>query len=217
MSAADPLVLDVFADVACPWCFIGRRRLRRALAEAGPVTVRHRSYQLHPELPPAGAPMAAFAAARWGSPERARRALAAVEREGAAEGIAFAFEAAAKAPNTLLAHRAIALAREQGFEEAALDALFRAHLAEGRDITDAGVVVARLAAAGVRDPAALEAGLATGGGLPAVAADLALAQAWEVAAVPLFVADGRVSLTGAQPPALLAALIAHARTRRTGT
>jgi predicted DsbA family dithiol-disulfide isomerase len=213
---AAPVTLDVFADIACPWCLIGRRRLQRALeAEApGSVLVRHRAFQLQPDLPPQGEPMRAFFAAKFGSWERAEAMFARVREEGAGEGIAFAFEAMPKAPNTVLAHRAVALAGEQGAQDAALEALYLATFTEGLDITDPAVVTARLARAGVPDPAALRAGLDAGAGLDAVAADLRLASQLGVTAVPLFVADERWAVPGAQAPEVLRGLVDHARLQR---
>lgn len=210
--ASNPVELEVFADIACPWCLVGHRRLARALEAfpPGAVRVRHRAFQLRPDLPAAGVPARELYARRFGSWERARATFAAVEAEARTDGIELDLAAIATAPNTRLAHRAVALAAEQGAEPEALDALLRACLCEGRDVTQAAVVVERLRAAGIPDPDAIAASLERGGGERSVDEDARLAAELDVTAVPLFVADRGFGLPGAQPAALLVKLLRHA-------
>jgi len=213
-----PVELEVFADVACPWCLVGHARLRRALGSFGPgaVRVRHRAFELRPDLPPEGEPAAELYARKFGSEQRAAATFARVEREARRDGLELRLGAIERAPNTRLAQRAVALAGEQGAELPALDALMRAYLCEGLDVGRAEVIVARLAAAGVSDPGAIAAGLAGDGGEASVEADTALAARLDVTAVPLFVADRGFGLPGAQPPELLERLLRHAERRRLG-
>ena len=120
-----PSALDVFADIACPWGCIGHRRLRAVLVE-GPGAAfawRHRAFELQPQLPPRGRPMDAFLAERFGSREDAAARLAGVAEQAARSGVPYDASAMRVAPNTRLAHRAVTLARGQGFEAQALDAL----------------------------------------------------------------------------------------------
>lgn len=207
-----PIALDVFADIACPWCLIGHRRLRAALGRgpAGAFAVRHRAFELQPGMPPRGRPMREELAERFGSEEDVAARLAGVRTEAEADGIPYGPAAMLVAPNTRLAHRAVTLAREQGFEEAALDALYLAHFAEGLDVTDFAVIVERLADAGLPDPPALAARLAAGEGEEEVAEDEMIAAQIRARAVPLVVADRRIVLQGARDPGVYERFLAHA-------
>src|SRR4051794_13303608 len=213
---ADPLAVDVFADIACPWCFIGKRRLERALAGlAVPAEVRWHAFMLQPDLPPEGAPAREFFTQKFGGDPDA--VFARVVEEGRSEGIAFDFGAMPKAPNTMLAHRAVALAAEQSraAQDAAEEALFSAYFEHGADVTDATAVLDALRAAGVpADLDVLAAGLATGGGAETVGADLRVAAEIGVTAVPTFIADHRYGVPGALPPDQLRRLLNHALLER---
>jgi len=211
----EPIPLDVFADIACPWCFIGHRRLAAALAgvAAGTFALRHRSFELQPNLPPQGVPMREYAEARFGSAERLAALREHVTASAERSGLTLAFEAMAKAPNTRLAHRAVALAREQDFEAPALDALYLAHFSEGLDVTDPEVVVARLERAGLPDPGALRAGLADGAGELQVEEDETIGAQIRVSGVPVVVAGRRIGFQGAQDPEVYARFLADAPDR----
>jgi predicted DsbA family dithiol-disulfide isomerase len=207
-----PIPLDVFADIACPWCFIGHRRLAAALAGVpeGTYALRHRSFELQPQLPPEGMPMAEFVRARFGPDERVEERFAFVELEGRRSGIAFDFSSMPKAAQTRVAHRAIALAREQDFEQQALDALYRAYFCDGLDVTSADTVVTRLAEAGLPEPGVLAAELLAGDGEEAVAEDEAIAIQIRVTAVPVVIAGRRIGFQGAQDPEIYARFVAQA-------
>src|SRR4051812_37561220 len=103
--------LDVWADVSCPWCYLGHRRLARALEAEPPgsVEVRHRSFLLQPDVPPEGLDFREYMARRFSSPEAMGQALQRVVDEGAGEGMRFDFAAIGRAPNTVLAHGAVQL------------------------------------------------------------------------------------------------------------
>ncbi len=204
--------LDVFADIACPWCFIGHHRLRATLADGSGTAfaLRHRAFELQPAMPPRGRPMREYLAERFGSAEAAADRLAGLAAEAQRSGIPYDPEAMRVAPNTRLAHRAVTLARDQGFESQALDALYLAHFAEGLDVTDFAVVVERLADAGLPDPPALAARLAAGAGEEEVAEDETIAAQIGARAVPLLVAGRRIVLQGAQEPAVYGRFLAHA-------
>lgn len=207
-----PIVLDVFADIACPWCYIGRRHTERALAAGTPgrFTLHHRAFELQPGFPPEGLPMAEYAAARFGSREHARALFARVHEEGERVGIAFDFAGMPRAANTRLAHRAVVLARAQGAGDAALDALYRAYFEQAQDITDPAVIIARLTDAGLPDPGAVAAGLAGDGAAEEVDADLALGGSLGITGVPLTVAHRRYAVQGAQPAELMTRFLAQA-------
>ncbi|HEX7240834.1 MAG TPA: DsbA family protein, partial [Longimicrobiaceae bacterium] len=101
--------IEVYADVVCPWCWIGERRLEAALAQRPELRVRRswRPFQLQPQMPPGGLPWAEFAAAKFGGAERARGMFAQVAAAGAADGVRFAWDRVATAPNTVDAHRLV--------------------------------------------------------------------------------------------------------------
>lgn len=186
--------LDVWSDIACPWCFLGKRRLEQALAGRSDVVVQWRAFELQPDLPPDGAPRS-FLEAKLGGPERLRSAQAHIAALGAELGISYRFERQARVSNTRLAHRAIALAPDA--ERADLvDAFYRAHFEEGRDVSPLATVVeiARPFCTGCD----LEAELRGKGGLDDVLADEALARELGIEGVPCFVADMRVAMSGAQ-------------------
>ncbi|HEY8584342.1 MAG TPA: DsbA family oxidoreductase [Capillimicrobium sp.] len=194
-----PITLDVWSDLVCPWCFIGKRRLEAALAEEPPgaVEVRWHAFQLQPDIPPEGVDAEPYFRAKFGSDEQIAEMRRRVSGIAAGDGLDLNFAAQRRAPNTLLAHRAVKLAPDQ---DAAIEALFKAHFTDGEDIGDRDTVL-RLVP-GV-DPAALD----RGDGAEAVANDLEAAAEIGVGGVPFFVAAGRVALSGAHEPALLRKLV----------
>jgi predicted DsbA family dithiol-disulfide isomerase len=146
------LTVDVISDVICPWCYIGKRRLERAVAAlAGrhEVRVRWHPFQLNPGMPREGMDRKAYRTAKFGSWERSLALDAGVAAAGAAEGIAFAFERIERTPNTLDAHRLIRLAGERGVQDAVVEALFRAYFTEGRDLGDRQTLLDVVAGAGL--------------------------------------------------------------------
>ena len=136
--------VDVTSDVICPWCYIGKRRLERAVRELGgrhEVRVRWHPFQLNPTMPAGGMDRRAYRTAKFGSWERSQALDAQVAAAGEAEGIAFAFDRIGRTPNTLDAHRLIALAGEQGVQDAVVEAFFRGYFTEGRDLGDRGTIL----------------------------------------------------------------------------
>ena len=111
--------IDILADVICPWCFIGKRRLERALALRPDLsaTLSWRAFELNPDLPIEGIPREIYLSAKFGSAIKAERLYAAITAAGRAEGIEFAFERIRHTPNTLRAHRLIRLAGDKGCAE----------------------------------------------------------------------------------------------------
>jgi predicted DsbA family dithiol-disulfide isomerase len=195
-----PLVIEIASDVICPWCYIGKRRLDKALAlldgEVKPE-IRWLPFQLNPDMPKAGIPRAEYRKAKFGSVERARGLDARVAAEGQSEGISFAFERMERTPNTVAAHQLIDLAQKQGRGTPVVDALFRAYFEEARDIGDAQVLADIAAGAGVtgwpqqsdgEQVAALEEDVRNLG----------------ISAVPTFIMDRKLGVSGAQAPEALA-------------
>jgi predicted DsbA family dithiol-disulfide isomerase len=193
--------IEIFSDVACPWCFIGKRRLDRALAAAN---VRARlgfcAFQLQPGLPADGVPAQEFFERKFGGAERVRVLFDRITRLGREEGIAFAFEKQTRAPNTELAQRVIHIAstRQQG--EATVEALFRGYFEQGVNLCELPEITRLLERERVElDSAELCDRLAAGEGKDEVQADLHKASAYGVGGVPLFIFDQRYAVEGAQP------------------
>jgi len=204
MSA--PLTIEVVSDVICPWCYIGKRRLGKALvALAGEVSteIRWFPFQLNPGMPPEGMPRAAYRAAKFGSVERSRELDARVAREGKGEGIEFAFERIERTPNTVAAHALVGLAQDQGRADAALDALFRAYFEDAQDIGDAETLAAIARRCGV-------AGWPRPDGASEVVALEQGMRGLGITAVPTFIVGRKFGISGAHPPETLAEAIREA-------
>jgi predicted DsbA family dithiol-disulfide isomerase len=195
--------IQVWSDVICPWCYIGKNRLEQALQEypSGQVTVTFRAYQLDPSPVPRPVPLKAALAAKFGGPERAEQMLGHVTAVAAADGLTLNFDRAIAA-NTFDAHRLIAWAAGQGRQLEMLESLQRAHFTDGVDI-GSRPALARLAGSIGLDESSALAYLDSSAGITEVDADLAEARELGITSVPTFVVDGRYALQGAQEPAVL--------------
>jgi predicted DsbA family dithiol-disulfide isomerase len=213
VAGREPLAIDVVSDVVCPWCFIGKRRLERALASSRvPATIRWHPYQLDPTIPTGGKSRRDYLVAKFGSEDRIRQLQRNIETVGAAEGIDFAFDRIAVAPNTLDAHRLIRWAGEAGAADQVVEALFRAYFLEGRNIGDREVLADIAASCGMkRDEVAQR--LASDEALAAVRTSVQAAQQLGVTGVPTFILAGRYAVVGAQPADTLAGAITSTATQ----
>jgi predicted DsbA family dithiol-disulfide isomerase len=193
------MIIDLFADIACPWCWIGERRLKRALEARGiEATVRWRPYMLQRNLPPEGIPWNELVEKKFGGWDRARPMFAHVAGAGAPEGLRYDFEAIGRAPDTRDAHRTVLFAQEQGKVWEVADALFSAYFAEGRDVNDREVLAEVAAETGL-DADAVREMLASGRFSGEVDAAQEVADASGVQGVPLAVFEGKYGVSGAQP------------------
>lgn len=204
--------IEVYSDVVCPWCYIGERRLRRALEAAGAedVEVVFRPYQLDPDAPAPGIPLTDYLERRYGAVSKAMRDR--VSEVGAEEGIGFDWDAAVAA-NTFDAHRLLRLALEEhgpAVQRTLAEKLFEAHFERGRDVGDPQTLVALAGEAGINEAAARQ-HLAGGAGAQELREELDGARRMGIRAVPSFVFDGRYLVEGAQPPETLARVIARVR------
>ena len=191
--------LDIFSDTICPWCFVGKRRLSRALA-ARPqprMAIRWRAFQLNPGMPTDGMVRERYIDAKFGSPERAKRIYEAVSAVGASEGIQFNFEAIKRTPNTILSHRLLRRAGKEDKQDALLEAMFQAYFVEGRDIGNAQVLGEIGELVGLAGSGAYLAGTE---GLEEVRAEDSLARRQGINGVPCFIFNYRFLLSGAQEP-----------------
>lgn len=206
--------VEIYSDVACPWCYVGKARFERALGAfpgAAAVEVVYRPYQLDPAAPKQAVPMLEYLERRFGAGARAMAGRVVETARG--EGLVMDFERGLAA-NTLDAHRLMRLAeREHGPEtqRAVAERLFEAHFSGGRDVNDPEVLAEVAGAAGM-DPRRAREYLASGEGEREVREEIAAAQRLGVTAVPTFVFDGRYAVQGAQPTsAFLQALETVAR------
>ena len=194
--------IDVVSDAICPWGYIGKRQLERALdalrAEGLVFTVHWNPFQLNPDMPKEGRDRAAYRAWKFGSAEKAREIDARIQGAAEAVGLNFRQDLMTRTPNTIDAHRLIWFAGQQGVQDAVVEALFQSYFMQGGDIGD-HAVLADCAAAGGLDRAEVLAFLA--GALADQemrAADQAAREAG-VSGVPSFFLDGYSVFSGAMP------------------
>src|SRR5258708_6209696 len=195
------LTVDVISDVICPWCYIGKRRLEKAVAAFGreQVRVRWHPFQLNPHMPREGMNRKEYRTAKFGSWERSLALDAQVAAAGRAEGIPFDYAKVMRTPNTLDAHRLIGLADTEGIQDAVVEAVFRAYFVEGPDISQTTVLLDVVVGAGL-DRARCEAVLSGKQGLAAIRAAEEQAHRTGVQGVPYFLINNTVALSGAREP-----------------
>ena len=196
--------LDIFSDVICPWCFIGKRRLEAAVAERPQegLVVRWRAFQLNPDMPAQGMERRSYLEQKFGGAANAQRIYGQIATVGAEVGIDFAFDKIQRTPNTIDAHRLIRLAARLDREEAVVERLFRAYFLEGGDIGDRGLLAELAAEAGI-DAQEAAGFLASDEDRSAVESeDLGGRQAG-ITGVPTFIVNRRHAVPGAQPPEVL--------------
>jgi predicted DsbA family dithiol-disulfide isomerase len=200
------LSVEIWSDVVCPWCYIGKRRFEAALARfehRDEVEVTWHSFELDPSAPATRTgPRVEMLAAKYGmSVEQAQAMHDQMTETAAAEGLAFAFDDA-KDGNTFDAHRLIHLAAEHGLQDAAKERLMRAYFTEGEPIGDRETLIRLAAEIGLDAGQAREA-LEGDAHADAVRADEDLARRLGISGVPFFVLDRRYGVSGAQPADLL--------------
>ncbi|HET8727917.1 MAG TPA: DsbA family oxidoreductase [Alphaproteobacteria bacterium] len=190
--------IDIYFDLVCPWCYIGKRRLERALAAQPDLkpAIRWQPFQLNPGMPRPGMDRATYLAAKFGGPERARQVYAMVADTAARDGLDLKIDRIVRTPNTLDAHR---LVRWSSEPSAMVEAVFKAYFEDGRDIGDIDVL-SDIAAAQGFDPEATRAHLLSEADTDDVQAADAEARRMGIQAVPCFVFDRRYALSGAQEP-----------------
>lgn len=204
------LTIDVYSDVICPWCYIGKRRLEKGVALAGQsATVRWHPFELNPDMPREGVERRAYRVKKFGSWERSLELDAQIRRAGEGEGLAFNFDKMARTPNTFDAHRVVWLAGERGVQDAVVETLFRAYFTDGRDLSDV-VTLAAVAVEGGLDATEVNDLLAGNHGAAEVRAWEQKGQRLGITGVPFFVINGEVALSGAQPPEMFRAAIKQA-------
>ena len=213
--AEHALTIDVISDVVCPWCYIGRRRLGAALDQFGSAApgvralVSWHPFQLNPDLPREGIDRGVYLERKFGAGKGAGEIYARVRAAGESVGIDFAFEKITRQPNTLDAHRLISWAQARGDAEEVVERLFRAYFVEGRLIGDRDVLAAIAGEAGLPADQA-RSHLDSNEGAAAIAEMDRRVRELGVTGVPFFIFGGRVAVSGAQPPDVLAQAMAEA-------
>lgn len=216
--------IDIISDVVCPWCYIGKRNLEKALAlyqapdavrdedKQVPVVTWH-PFQLNPHLPVEGIPRDEYTSSKFGGPERAKEIYARVANAGLAAGIDFRFDTISRQPNTIDAHQLVSLAAKFNAQDGVVESLFKAYFLEGRDLTDRETLVE----------------LAERGGLPHEDAERCLSQgelrseieqqdhrarSLGVEGVPFFIFNQKLAASGAQPPEVLVKAMTQAQSQQ---
>ncbi|MER8572736.1 DsbA family protein [Mesorhizobium sp. M1338] len=208
MSEPNAITVDVVSDVVCPWCFIGQKRLDKAVAAVGgdvDVNIRWRPFQLDPTIPPQGKDRHEYMLAKFGSDDRIREIHARIEPLGEAEGISFAFDAIKVAPNTLDAHRLIRWAGAAGeaVQNRLVRRLFQLNFEEGANIGDHAVLTEAAREAGM-DASVVAALLPTDADVEAVRSEIATASRMGITGVPCFLLEDKYAVMGAQDADTLA-------------
>ncbi|MDG4890944.1 MULTISPECIES: DsbA family protein [unclassified Mesorhizobium] len=207
MSAENSITIDVVSDVVCPWCFIGQKRLDRAIAAAGDIDVhvRWRPFQLDPTIPQGGMDRREYMLGKFGSEERIQQIHARIEPLGEAEGIHFAFGAIKVAPNTLDAHRVIRWAGPAGedMQNRLVRRLFQLNFEEGANLGDHAVLTEAAREAGM-DGSVVQTLLPTDADVEAVRNEIATASRMGITGVPCFLLEAKYAVMGAQDADTLA-------------
>jgi predicted DsbA family dithiol-disulfide isomerase len=193
--------IDIVSDVICPWCFIGKRRLEKALAlrpEVEPA-ITWRPFQLNPTMPEEGMERRAYLAAKFGDDAHAERIYANVGEAGSSVGIPFAFDRIRRTPNTRDAHRLIRYAAQSDRADIVVEALFHAYFIDGRDIGNHDTLAEIAGEAGL-DGAAAARWLASPAERDDVLAEDRSARRLGINAVPCFIFERHYAVSGAQEP-----------------
>lgn len=209
------LTVEVYSDVICPWCYVGKRRLERAIQQAGDTVKTHvawRPFQLNPTMPQKGMDRTAYLTAKFGSPDRFKEMEQRLLEAGRAERIPFAFEKIARTPNTFIVHRLIWYSGIQGRQDAMVDRLFKGYFEEGLDIGSLSILVELADQAGLR----ANEFLMSEEGAAEVKAEESVGHKIGIRGVPYFVFDGTYGLSGAQPPEVFLSALQRREADRSG-
>jgi len=204
-AAPEPIKIDVWSDIACPWCYIGKRNLENGLSQvsadddAPVVEVTYHSFELSPDTPVdfRGGEADYLATHKGISSEQAQQMLDRVTDVAAGAGLEYRFDLL-QHTNTVKAHELLHYAKEQGRQLEVAERLMSAYFTEGRHLGLEDELADLAADAGLDRDAALDA-VQSGRYLAAVRADQAQAQAYGISGVPFFVIDGKYGVSGAQP------------------
>jgi len=202
--------LDIMSDPICPWCFIGKAHLDRALAAHPdhPFVIEWHPFQLNPDMPAEGMDRRAYLEGKFGGKEAAVKAYAPVVEHAEKAGLNINFEGMKRTPNTINAHRLIHWAGIEGRQTAAVSALFKAYFVDTRDIGDTEVL-SDIADSIEMDASVVKRLLESDADLEDIRARDAHSRQMGISSVPTFIIAGKHAVPGAQPPELWAKVIAE--------
>jgi predicted DsbA family dithiol-disulfide isomerase len=208
-----PLSIDVISDVVCPWCYLGKRRLERAISllPERQFVVRWHPFRLDPTIPPGGIDRVEYLAKKFGSVEAIAPAHANLTALGEQEGIDFRFDRITRSPNTIDAHRLVRWASFAELGEAMVERLFRAYFTDGVDVGDRGELAGLGADVGLRGEIADR--LGSSEDVAEVTTEVEEAYRIGVSGVPCFIIDRRYAVVGAHPAETLVDAIGRAGTK----
>ena len=208
MSDRRPVRIDVVSDVVCPWCFIGKRRLEKALALASdvPVEIHWRPYFLNEWIPPEGMSREQYLTTKFGSPDRYSGIAQRVRAAAAEEGLVYAVDKINRQPNTRDAHRLIRWADGIGKASEMKQRLMDLYFTEGADLSNRAVLVQAAADVGL-DPEDVRAALDSDQDIAEIEREVEAAKEAGIQGVPCFILDGKYAISGAQAPEALAQAI----------
>jgi predicted DsbA family dithiol-disulfide isomerase len=200
--------IDVVSDTVCPWCFIGKRRLARAIALRPDMEfdVHWRPYRLDPTIPSEGVDRRAYLKAKFGDSPRSAQMAEIIRNEGAGEGIDFAFEKIERSPSTLDSHRLIRWAGSAGVQDNLVEKLFEAYFVRGRNIGDRAVLTGVAADAGM-DADLVSELLEKDADREIVEKEDLLAHEMGISGVPTFIFENRYMISGARESEILVKII----------
>ena len=210
--------IEIYSDVVCPWCFIGKRRLEQALETVGyaqQTDIAWRMFQLNPTMPKEGMDRRDYLDQKFGGTEARRAIQERVAKAGEANGIVFAFDRIERTPNTFDAHRLNWIAQRQGKHDDLVEALFYTYFTEGRDIGDDQTLVDVATETGL-DREAVARFLTSDQGIEDVRAEEAAGHRLGIRGVPYFVVNGTYGISGAQPPDRFVSVLRNAVTDEVG-
>lgn len=199
----EKITVDVVSDVVCPWCYIGKRRLEKAvssLKDEFEFEINYLPFELNPSMPKEGKNQRAYLTAKFGGEDRYQQLTENVTKVAAAEGLAFNYEKQTKSPNTKDAHRLIWLAKAEGCQPAVKEALLKAYFEDGVDLTQSENLINVTAAAGL-DPIKAKALLDSDEGVVEVKYLEQLNHQRGISGVPFYIVNSKYGISGAQAPA----------------
>ncbi|MEM7189388.1 MAG: DsbA family oxidoreductase [Pseudomonadota bacterium] len=192
--------LDIISDPICPWCYIGKANLDKAIAETGhnPFDIEWRIFQLNPDMPPEGYDRKAYLEAKFGGPDRAKAIYGRIADAAAESGLDVNFEKIERTPNTMDAHRLIRWARTTGSQNALVEQLFHRYFEDGQDISDHDLLLDVAESVGM-EREVVENLLSGDADRETLAEEDVSAREMGVSGVPCFIVGGRYVMQGAQP------------------
>jgi predicted DsbA family dithiol-disulfide isomerase len=213
--AGNALPIDVVSDVVCPWCFIGKCRLEKAIVLKSdiPVTVRYRPYFLNPWVPRAGISRTEYLTTKFGSVDRYKANAQRIILAARQEGLAYNLDAIARQPNTLDCHRLIRWSGESGDPARMKQRLMELYFTEGADLSDNEVLVGAARDCGM-DADRVRRRLAGDEDVESITAEAESAKTAGIDGVPCFILGGIFAVSGAQAPEYLADAIERAAAER---